>query len=123
MRVAWERSAVCASRRACRDCRDRVGGRGFRESISAGYELPSGGVDFDCPHGVPWNATPDPLPADFAARRLERCDACDNVRKAGPIWSCGLPVLGALSPGACGCVVTIKARLPGARCPSGKWPV
>lgn len=53
--------------------------------------------------------------AEWAARKAERmdiCQACPNAM-AGRTrkYLCGL----------CGCVIAAKVRLPGAKCPAGKW--
>jgi hypothetical protein len=49
----------CLSRKHCKTCRDREGGRQWRESMGA----PKG----ECPHGVPWG---------FVPIRILRCAFC-----------------------------------------------
>lgn len=49
-------SIHCASRAHCGVCRDTAHPT-FRESIAAAYSLPV--VNFECPHGVPWDYKPE----------------------------------------------------------------
>lgn len=49
-------TSSCNTRRACRICRDREGGRRWRESIIRLFGLLPESPDFDCPHGVSWGA-------------------------------------------------------------------
>jgi hypothetical protein len=69
-------SPACTSRTHCANCRNQAKGRRFREQLTNRYELPAGGVDFDCPHGVPWgydgsdpNLLPKPEPAQLSPQR------------------------------------------------------
>lgn len=41
--------------------------------------------------------------------RLEICKACPEIQL--PLWRCNV----------CGCMMLLKARIPGAHCPLGKW--
>jgi len=41
--------------------------------------------------------------------RLAICKACDHLRLPG--WQCKV----------CGCLMQLKARIPMAKCPLGKW--
>lgn len=47
-------SPVCQTHRHCPTCRDREGGRQWRESLAVSYALPADGPDFACPEGHPW---------------------------------------------------------------------
>ncbi len=49
-------SIHCTSRAHCVACRSTTRPQ-FRESIAESYSLPV--VNFECPHGVPWNHTPE----------------------------------------------------------------
>jgi len=53
MSIQFKDSPSCLKRRACTTCRDLEGGRGFRESVLRTFTV-EGGVDFYCPHGLPW---------------------------------------------------------------------
>lgn len=46
---------ACQSGGHCRLCRDRAGGRKFRLAVVQDFEVPGGGADFECPHGIPWD--------------------------------------------------------------------
>ncbi|WP_437306687.1 hypothetical protein [Sorangium sp. So ce388] len=46
---------ACQSGGHCRLCRDRDRGRKFRLAVIEDFEVPGGVVDFDCPHGIPWD--------------------------------------------------------------------
>jgi hypothetical protein len=41
--------------------------------------------------------------------RIAICKACDQLRMPG--WQCKI----------CGCFMQLKARIPMAKCPLGKW--
>lgn len=58
----FSESYTCRSRLHCLSCRDRCGGRDWRSSLAAGFELPVGAPDFACPHGLPWGLTKAPAP-------------------------------------------------------------
>ena len=66
--------------------------------LPAGFRLPDGKIDFDCPHGIPWDPTPEQLvgPARIAAERAEAaaalynenlatCEKCDE-KDTCPVW-------------------------------------
>ena len=69
------------------------------------------------------------LREDAYRERLAVCDGCPTARGAGgaergsgdaPVW-CGRPLEN--RPGqACGCLIPVKAAMPGEKCPAGKWP-
>ncbi|WP_437668994.1 hypothetical protein [Sorangium sp. So ce131] len=48
-------TAACQSGGHCRLCRDRESGRKFRLAVLQDFEVPGGEVDFECPHGIPWD--------------------------------------------------------------------
>jgi hypothetical protein len=52
-------SEHCKSRVHCVTCRNLEQGRRWRNDIANKFELPEGKVDFDCPHGVPWDFKPE----------------------------------------------------------------
>jgi hypothetical protein len=52
--TAFLQSASCRLGLHCPVCRDRIGGRAWRESLAAAFELPSDAPDFACPHGRWW---------------------------------------------------------------------
>ena len=82
-------STACKARIACDACR-RPQNIAWRRSLASVYELPGGTINFDCPHGVPWQQSPDlakalpvePVPAehDPAAeqRRLHQGGCCGS---------------------------------------------
>ena len=47
----------CTSKVHCKSCRELVGGRSWRESLSKLFVLPDNNVDFVCPFNKPWNDT------------------------------------------------------------------
>lgn len=51
-------SGSCQSRVHCATCRDREGGRAWRESLACCYTMPEGSPDFPCPHGGDWEKPP-----------------------------------------------------------------
>ena len=57
------------------------------------------------------------VPEDQYQARLEACRACPKLKPSSPLGHCG----------ACGCgtrrraELTIKAKMPRATCPLGKW--
>lgn len=55
-------SSACQSRAHCGACRDREGGRTWREGLAAAFVLPADAPDFACPHGVAWGFVRPPLP-------------------------------------------------------------
>ncbi len=75
----------CTTHQHCATCRDLEGGRKWRESLRKGFTLPDDETDFPCPHGVPWNPTPEQLPgpaiANWSGRPLPaRSSFADRVR-------------------------------------------
>lgn len=46
-------SVICDTQAHCAACRDREGGRAWRQSLRTAFVLP-GGDDFECPSGKPW---------------------------------------------------------------------
>ena len=48
---------VCVSRNHCTTCRDKDGGRKWREQLLNGpYQVPNSEIDFICSFGVEWNS-------------------------------------------------------------------
>ncbi len=47
-------------------------------------------------------------PSEIASQRLAICKGCEYYGKYGRCQKCG-------------CILAIKARLPGMKCPIGKW--
>jgi hypothetical protein len=56
MSLTLEQSNTCKGRAHCGTCRNREGGRAWRESLGVAFILPAGAPDFPCPYGVPWGA-------------------------------------------------------------------
>jgi hypothetical protein len=48
-------TTACTSRGHCLKCRDKEGGRRWRQSLAKAFETPED-PDFECPHGVVWFA-------------------------------------------------------------------
>lgn len=55
---------ICPGGANCGTCRDRVGGRHWRQSAARFFEMPKGGDDFECPSGKLWGAESASVPAD-----------------------------------------------------------
>jgi hypothetical protein len=51
-------TAHCTSRLHCRVCRNKEGGRIWRQSLAKNFTLPDNNIDFECPYGLQWNAQP-----------------------------------------------------------------
>ena len=58
MNTLFTTTAHCETRVHCRTCRDKEGGRCWRESLATAFELPNGEIDFECPRGKPWGYMP-----------------------------------------------------------------
>ena len=78
-------SATCNSHAHCKTCRDRQGGRKWRENLAAAFELPADAPDFECPAGIAWDeTTPSPIVEwkDPAVEEVETvrmiCQACSR---------------------------------------------
>lgn len=91
-------SQACAGRRYCQQCRDKDGGRKYREGWAQNFELPAGKTDFDCPFGIPWGFKPEvnfitagefkgESSPTLRAERTAICDVCPYAVKRG-----GVPV-------------------------------
>lgn len=63
----------CQSGGHCQVCRDRERGRPFRLAVIQEFEVPENILDFECPHGIPWDV-------DASRSRLAR--AIDVARAA-----------------------------------------
>lgn len=108
----WGTSAACRSRRHCRTCRDRDGGRAWRAALAATFALPPGAPDFDCPHGIPWDGAAAPA-AEVAAARLAVCRICEafNGAVCEERFRCG----------ACLSTWLRWVGDPTSMCPRGRW--
>lgn len=89
-------SPFCAERKFCVACRDRKGGAEWRKAMGAGFELPDGQTDFECPYGIQWGYDGSFLLGEAVARvaqpvakavdavigtNLQGCEPCKNRRK------------------------------------------
>lgn len=141
-------SRHCAERHVCVICRDPgAGGQAYRRSLVAGGQVDA--TDFACPIGRPWKRpgegdagivskpdTPRQSNTDAAKAiateqaqhpKLAICRTCPEHTDQ-PMFGVTLTICGRLlvdafdaSKKTCGCVMDVKARLPGAVCPLGKW--
>lgn len=48
----------CTCKVNCPTCRDKDGGRQWRELLRKAFRLPNDETDFECPHGLPWGCGP-----------------------------------------------------------------
>ena len=88
---------ICEAKVHCPTCRDFTAGRAWRESIAMHVETPKGGIDFECPYGVPWNENEQVraeaiLKAQECVHRGEQidsvqCQSCGGVVMA-KVMSC-----------------------------------
>jgi hypothetical protein len=119
MIIIFTKSPQCKSRFHCQTCRDKEGGREWRESLRKAFLLPNDETDFECPHGLPWGCGPqtgsqkeyqEKLDADN--KRIEEigqiCEACDEK------YDCDF-----VQKSACARKRMIRERT--AVCPLGKW--
>lgn len=51
--MKWVETIHCTSFAHCRTCRDREGGREWRENIAQEFDVPT--IDWDCPYGAKWD--------------------------------------------------------------------
>ena len=84
----WTDTEGCSEGVHCGTCRDRgEAGRKWRASLAAHFALPGREVDFDCPHGKPWDYRPDPAPgAQRGPVRVSEgqpLPACDYRKPSG----------------------------------------
>lgn len=90
----------------CAICRDRDGGRAWREDVCVMFGAPSGGVEFECPDKKAWGYQHEKSglsaqrPGDLAKLLIERvtgetstCGSCDSFSK----WMNNLGWLGCLT--------------------------
>lgn len=76
----------CTSRAHCKLCRDKTGGRWWREDLKKIVSLPNNDADFTCPYGVPWNGQTPSNPASAAlvkqrasgTRTTSGCGSCNR---------------------------------------------
>lgn len=54
MQQRFEDTEACRSRNFCATCRDLMGGRAFRQKVRQAHGVPGNHVDWECPHGLPW---------------------------------------------------------------------
>jgi hypothetical protein len=52
---------ICASRAHCPTCRNKDGGRAWRESLAQAFIVPGDAPDFTCPYGLEWGANPESI--------------------------------------------------------------
>ncbi len=144
MKLKLLTSALCRSRAHCMTCRELSDrGKQFRASISDVYDVE--GDDWLCPQGVDWIAAPDrpeppkrqPPTAEQVAeaealaaeqaqhRAIDICRACEHARSVKALGVtltfCGSPLWPSSDHKTCGCLMDVKARIPGMSCPQGKW--
>jgi len=71
---------ICDSQRHCTACRDRDGGRAWRESLLSYYDAAGTGADFACPRGKQWGEITS-LP--FATEGTESSENPERKERAG----------------------------------------
>jgi hypothetical protein len=49
---------ICITHIHCQACRNKEGGRQWRDSLRVAFKLPNDETDFECPHGLPWGCGP-----------------------------------------------------------------
>ena len=84
----------CRSGGHCRTCRDLEGGRAWRQSLAARFELPPGAPDFACPHGKAWGYRPPDRGLGDTVERVLRATGIGRVAKR---------LIRALTGKPCGC--------------------
>ena len=97
----------------------------LREAVGGSYRRAAGRAF----HGAKSTAKTaigiDRLPAGEVKRRLDVCRQCDEAQWAdGDVHTCG-PMLESMKRegrGACGCILSKKARDAKESCPHGYWP-
>lgn len=109
--VDFFNSYHCSCRVLCVTCRDLEGGRTWREELSRAFSLPNNEIDFICPHGVPWNPTPEQLPEPARAALpkpslIDKCRKCEN-------YDCDMGRLVRIAP------CKARKKLIGFKCPEG----
>ena len=83
-------SMACRSRAHCPVCRDREGGRKMRTAWGRRFLLPDDKVDFDCPFGGGWGASPSKGLGDTVSKlidmiffgKIKECGGCRKRRAA-----------------------------------------
>lgn len=83
---------ICEAGTHCVRCRDREGGRRWREQLARAYELPAGGVDFACPYRRRWGwkrtrwnwprGLGDIIAAITKALGIKQCGGCKRRQEA-----------------------------------------
>lgn len=53
-------NTICPVGVNCGECRNKEGGRRWRDDAAKFYQMPEGGTDFPCPYEKPWGFTPPP---------------------------------------------------------------
>ena len=94
----------CVERRVCAVCRDLKGGRAWRKGMGVFLDLP-GGVDFECPFGIPWGER-EVVVVTYPAERKAVCYDCSYKPRCS-IWRAG----------RCGGLLSRRTM----ECPEGKW--
>ena len=91
----WQETAHCRSGAHCRVCRDREGGRRFRERMVMQFEMPPGWPT--CPHGRPWGFEgPSRGLGDTVAKWIKwltrgRVKPCGGCRERRARWNARWP--------------------------------
>lgn len=126
-------SVACSSRLNCETCRElSPRGEQFRDTMKKAFNLTDD--SFPCVENKEF-VTPEKgteqekvrLPSIVESQRnrkeLDICRACEDSTKQKvfgfEIVFCGTPFVS--GNGTCGCVMNVKSRLPGTKCPKGKW--
>jgi hypothetical protein len=71
-------AVVCQPGTHCCTCRNREGGRAWRQSLGAAVTLPADAPDFACPYGKPWGVPPLPRASDAEIESLIARDAAEG---------------------------------------------
>lgn len=119
--ILFAKSNVCKNKKHCQTCRDKEGGRQWRESLRVAFKLPGDETDFECPHGLPWGCGPQTKAqkkhqaqqdenAELAKERFNICKQCDDSSDGG--FKCK-------HHKTC-CFGKWRAK-PESKCPIGKW--
>ena len=77
----------CTSMVHCGTCRNKEDGRNWRSGIGRVFEIPDNNVDFECPHGKPWEYKPEKKPNNTVSGSRnkkpdsEGCSGCSRKKK------------------------------------------
>lgn len=78
MSIIYIVSETCKCKLHCQTCRDKEGGRQWRESLRVAFALPNNETDFECPHGLPWGCGPQTEAQQEAKEKQEQENAKIN---------------------------------------------